>query len=440
MKKYIHNMISAALKRLAQATVLRYRPAIVGVTGSAGKTSTVLAIAAALADGRKVRAPYGNFNGDIGLPLTILGDWPPEHLKLFSREYPPGKNIFRKTLFLLKVIVVGAYRLVVRAPYPEVLVLEYGVDQPGDMRRLIAIARPNVAVMTAIGDTPAHVEFFGSPQDVIREKSRLIECLPAAGTAVLNADDAAIMGLTLRTRAEIMTFGFKPEATVGVENLEYKIEGNAPVGVAFKLKHAGATVPLRLEGALGASQAYAAAAGAAVGLIFGLNLVSICGSLERHYRPAPHRMQLLPGIKSSLLLDDSYNASPVSMRSALEALKVLPAKRRVAVLGDMLEIGEYAMEAHEKVGHLAAGIADALFLVGPLAKFIAAGAKKKGFAAKDIYLFDTVDETRAPLQDFVRTGDLVLIKGSHAMGLEALVAEIKGLGVATEEVATGSIV
>lgn len=427
MKAYFQKTAALILKRLAQATVLRYRPAIVGVTGSAGKTSTVLAIAAALSGGYRVRAPYGNFNGDIGLPLTILGDWSPKELRLFSREYGPGENILKKILFLTKVVALGAYRLVARAPYPEILILEYGVDKPGDMRRLIAIARPNIAVMTAIGDTPAHVEFFGSPQEVVREKSRLIECLPAAGTAVLNADDAAIMGLALRTRAEVMTFGLGPEASISAENLEYKIEDGVPLGVAFKLKHAGATVPVRLEGALGASQAYAAAAGAAVGLIFGLNLVSICGSLEKKYRPAPHRMQLLPGIKSSLLIDDSYNASPVSMRSALETLKTLPAKRRVAVLGDMLEIGEYAMEAHEKVGHFAAGIVDALFLIGPRAKFIGEGAKKKGFAAKDIYLFDNADEARAPLQDFTQTGDLILIKGAHAMGLEALVGEVKGL-------------
>lgn len=425
MKANLQKTAALVLKRLAQATVLRYRPAIVGVTGSAGKTLTVQAIAAALSEEYKVRAPYGNFNSDIGLPLTILGNWGLEELKLFSREYPPGKNRFRKTLFLLKVIVVSAYRLVLRVPYPDVLVLEYGIEKPGDMRRLIAVARPNITVMTAIGETPAHVEFFGSPQDAIREKSRLIECLPATGTAILNADDKDLMGLKLRTRAEIMNFGFDPAAAVGLENFEHRIEAGTPLGIAFKIKRAGAAVPMRLDGVLGVSHAYAAAAGAAVGLIFGLNLVSICGSLEKRYKPAPHRMQLLPGVKSTLLIDDSYNASPVSMRAALEALKELPAKRRVAVLGDMLEIGEYAMEAHGKIGHLAAGIADALFLIGPRSKFIAEAARKKGFAARDIYLFDTADEARQDLQYFVKPGDLVLIKGSHDMGMEALVKEIE---------------
>lgn len=429
MKVHIQKSIALVLKRLAQATVLRYKPAIVGVTGSVGKTSTVRAITAALAGERRVRAPYGNFNGDIGLPLTILGDWAKEDLRLFSRDYGAGENIIKKTLFLLKVIAVGAYRLVVRAPYPEVLILEYGIDKPGDMRRLVAIARPNVAVMTAIGDTPAHVEFFGSPQDVVREKSRLIECLPAVGTAVLNADDPDIMGFRLRTRAQIMTFGFAPEATVLVEGFGYSLEDGLPVGVNFKLKRAGAMVPVRLNGVLGRSHAYAASAAAAVGLIFGLNLVNICESLEENYLPAPHRMQILPGIKSSLLIDDSYNASPVSMRSALEALGDLPAKRRVAVLGDMLEIGEYAMEAHQKIGRFAGGVADALFLIGPRAKFIAEGARKKGFPAKDIHSFETADEARQELQNFVKPGDLILLKGSHAVGLEALVKEIKGLEV-----------
>jgi UDP-N-acetylmuramoyl-tripeptide--D-alanyl-D-alanine ligase len=427
MKKFLQDIVAAILKKLAQATVLRYKPAIVGVTGSVGKTSTVLAIAAALSKEKSVRATYGNFNSVIGLPLNILGEWPKREMRLFSRAYGPGENILRKILFILKVIVVSAWRLAARAPYPEVLVLEYGIDQPGDMRRLVRIARPNVAVMTAIGDTPAHVEFFNGPEHVVREKARLIECLPAAGAAVLNADDPVIMGLKLRTRAEIMPFGFGPGAKVAVDGFEYRVENDVPMGVAFKLRHGGAEVPLRLDGAIGRHHAYSAAAAASVGLIFGMNLVSICEGLEKNYRPAPHRMQVLPGIRSSTIIDDSYNAGPLSMRSALEALKALPTKRRVAVLGDMLEIGKYAMEEHEKLGRFVAGIADALFLVGPRAKFIAEGARKKGFAKKDIYLFDTADEAREPLRNFVKSGDLVLIKASNAIGLSALAKEMKGL-------------
>jgi UDP-N-acetylmuramoyl-tripeptide--D-alanyl-D-alanine ligase len=417
-------IVAAILKKLAQATILRYRPAIVGVTGSVGKTSAKIAIAAVLSETYRVRAPHANFNSEIGLPLTILGDWRESDLKLFSREYGPGENRFRKAWFLLKVIFVSAYRLVFLAPYPEVLVLEYGIDHPGDMRRLVRIARPNVAVVTAIGETPAHVEFFKGPDEVAHEKARLIGCLPVSGAAILNADDAVVMGLALRTRAEVQTFGFDVDAAVVIENFEYEIEGGVPQGIAFKLRHGSVAVPVRLEGALGRSQAYAAAAAASIGLIFGLNLASMCGSLERSYRPAPHRMQLLPGIKASLLIDDSYNASPLSMRAALEALKSLPAKRRIAVLGDMLEIGEYAMEAHEKIGQLAAGIADALFLIGPRARFIAKGAQKKGFAKKDIYLFDTAEEACETLQNFVKKDDLVLIKASHDIGLEIVVASL----------------
>lgn len=425
MKDLLQKTVATVLKKLAQATILRYRPAIVGVTGSVGKTSTVRAIAAVLSKEKRVRSAYGNFNSDIGLPLTILGDWRKGDIKLFSRAYAPGENTFKKILFLLKVIVVSAWRLIVRAPYPEVLVLEYGIDRPGDMRRLVRIARPNVAVMTAIGDTPAHVEFFSGPEQVVREKARLIECLPAAGAAVLNADDPAVMGLKLRTRAEVMPYGFGKEAKVAVDGFENKIEDGVPRGVAFKLRQGGAEVPLRLDGALGRPQAYAAAAAASVGLIFGMNLVSICEGLEQGYRPAPHRMQVLPGIRSSTLIDDSYNASPLSMHSALEALKALPAKRHVAVLGDMLEIGEYAAEAHEKVGQFAAGIVDALFLIGPHARSIAEGAaRKKGLAKRDIHLFDTADEAREALREFVQPEDVVLIKASHAMGLSALAKEI----------------
>jgi len=416
------NALRWILKKLAQFTIWRYRPGIVGVTGSVGKTSTKLAIKAILEKERKVRASNLSFNDAIGLSLTILGDW--EGAKLFSREYKPGENRFRKIIFVIKVFIVSVFRLVVRSEYPEILILEYGVDRPGDLRYLLGIARPNMSVITAVGDIPAHVEFFSGPDEVAREKAKLIEYLPAAGFAILNYDDESVMNLKDRTRAHIMTYGFARGAEVKISGFENRSENGRPVGISFKLEHGGRFVPVRLDGVFGKAQAYAAAAAAAVGLVFGLNLVKISDNLK-NYAPAESRLNLLPGIKYSYVIDDSYNANPLSVHAALDVLRSLPAKRRVAVLGDMLEIGKYTLEAHERVGRLAAKFVDVLVAVGLRAKFIAEAAKAAGMRKANVLIFETADEAREAVKDLVRKGDLVLVKGSHAMEMDKIVDDIK---------------
>ncbi len=155
-----------------------------------------------------------------------------------------------------------------------------------------------------------------------------------------------------------------------------------------------------------------------------MNLVTISDALA-NYTPAESRMQLLPGVKGTCIIDDSYNASPLSMRAALDALRDLPAKRHVAVLGDMLEIGKYTIEAHEAIGKLAAQSAQVLVTVGPRAKFIAETAHSAGMRPRAIFSFDTADEARKPVQDLIRQGDLILIKASHSVALEKIVEEIR---------------
>lgn len=444
MKTILLQFLTYVLKQLARLAVWRYRPGIVGVTGSVGKTSTKLAIATVLRRERRIRWSKGNLNNDLGLSLAILGDWPEEDLDLVSRTQPAratpeasarraGERTLAKLFFWLKVVILSALRLIFTsgADYPEILVLEYGADKPGDMKRLLEIARPNVGVLTAVGDVPVHVEFYAGPEEIAREKSRLLECLPSASFAILNGDDLRVMGVGDRTRAHVMTFGFGKDADMrvsGFKNIAGKDlpgrQAGRPLGVTFKLEYGGNSVPVEIQGALGKSQAYAAAAAASVGVIFGMNLVKISEAL-REYVPAHGRMELIPAVKGAYVIDDSYNASPLSMNSAVETLKNLPAKRKIAVLGDMLELGKYAMQEHEKIGKLAAMAADILITVGPRAKFIAEGAKAAGMNARRIQSFDLAEQARLPVQDLLRKGDLVLIKGSRAMQLEKVVEEIK---------------
>ncbi len=427
------SVLKPVLRYLARLTIRRYRPAIVGVTGSVGKTSAKLAIAAVLGSERFARAAKGNFNGAIGLPLAILGDWSGADLRLISIDTPPGKYPLRKAWFFLKVICTSLWRLAVRRPYPEILVLEYGIDRPGDMKELLNIARPNVGVITAIGETPAHVEFFKGPEEVAREKSKLVESIPSTGYVVLNADDERVIGTRPRIRGQLLTFGFSKDALIQIANFENRSDGARPLGAGFKLQYGGSSVPVRLEGAFGRSNAYASGIAAAVGLIFGMNLVKISSALTAYYRPAPHRMELVPGVKGIWVIDDSYNAGALSMRSALEALQELPGKRKVAILGDMLEIGGYAAAEHEKVGRLAAKAADVLVTVGERGKLIADGARKGGLPRKSVLEFESVEDARSPVQTLVQHGDLVLVKASHGIHLEKIVAEIRAFGEAEQE-------
>jgi len=417
MKETGLKILRGVLKILSRLTISRYRPAVVGITGSVGKTSAKLAIAAVLSSVRPVRASAGNFNNELGLPLAILGDW----------------SEIRGIFFWPRVIISALWRIAVKSDYPEILVLEYGVDRPSDMKYLLQIARPDIAVITAIGEVPAHVEFFSGPEEVAREKMKIVESLPVAASAVLNQDDDTVMQAKERTRARVLTFGFGSGSTVQISKFENRaVSGrlaslrSGPAGISFTLGSGGSFVPVEIPGVLGKSQAYAAAAAASVGGIFGMNLVKICEALK-NYKPAPHRMALVSGIKQTYIIDDSYNASPASVHAALHVLGDLAARRKIAVLGDMLEIGKYAIEAHERVGRVASKIVDALFVVGPRAKFIAQAAEASGLNKKNIFIYDTASDAKEPLKNFVKSGDLILVKASHAIGLDKIVESLKAI-------------
>jgi UDP-N-acetylmuramoyl-tripeptide--D-alanyl-D-alanine ligase len=419
---------------LARLTLMRYSPRIVGVTGSVGKTSTKRAVAAVLGKIRRVRIAEGNLNNEIGMSLAILGNWSGEELKLVSHDQPVGTSKFRKLAFWMKVLCIGAWRIIVKSKkYPEVLILEYGADRPGDILRLMRIARPTVGIVTAVGDKPAHVEFYAGPEEVAREKARLIERLAPGNFAVLNHDDDMVHDLRDHTRGRVMTYGFEEGADLRIVRFENRVRDGMPLGISFKLEYEGSSVPVRVDGVFGRASAYAASAAACVGLIFKMNLVTISEALAE-FIPAPSRMELLPGIKRTLVIDDAYNASPLSVRASLDTLKDLPALRKIAVLGDMLEIGKYTIEAHESVGREVADVADVLFTVGGRAKFIAEAARDAGLNKSHIFSFDVVEEVVQPLTHLMKKGDLVLVKGSHAMRLNVAVEAITAEPLATEEV------
>ena len=356
-----------------------------------------------------MRATKANFNNELGVPLTVLGDW----------EKIEGRH------FWLKVIAVSAWRLLVRAEYPELLVLEYAADKPGDIGYLLEIARPYVAAVTAIGDVPVHVEFYSGPEAVAREKAKVIEALPENGIAVLNYDDAAVRSMRERTKSRSITYGFSPGADVVIINFEHRTDDQGkPLGIAFKLNYSGSFVPVRIDGVFGKAQAYAAAAAACIGLSFGMNLVKIAEALSFYKSPAG-RTQLFEGMKESLVIDDSYNASPLSMKAAFDAAHNLKAKRKIGILGDMRELGRFAKQAHEDAGELAANVFDILITVGQDAKYIAEAAKEAGMPEKHIFSYDNAGEAKFKAAEILKKGDLVLVKASHSIGLERVVEHLK---------------
>ncbi len=421
MKFFFVEKLKELLAFLAKATIAKYQPSIIGITGSVGKTSAKEAIYATLKDARSVRVARGNFNTEFGLPLTILGDWSAEDLNLVSRGGPVGAAL-SKMVFWLKVVLTSLSRLISRTKYPEILILEYGVQKPGDMKYLLEIARPNIGIMTALGEIPVHVEFFSGKESLVREKGRLLEAAPAIGFVILNADDEVVYEMGERVRAHIMTFGFNKDSEVRISNLENLSTEDHPWGAAFKISYGGSLVPVRFADTFGKPQAYAAAAATCVGLIFGINLVRIAESLSKNYQPAKHRMNLIRGRRGEFILDDCYNAAPLSMHAAIETVQALTAKRKIGVLGDMLELGQFGVLAHEEIGRLAGKIFGILITVGKRGKIIAEAAVKDGVInKKNVKNFETAQEALPEVVSLLKSGDLVLIKASRGIGLDVIV-------------------
>jgi UDP-N-acetylmuramoyl-tripeptide--D-alanyl-D-alanine ligase len=403
LKSILKKIVVFFLQTEAKMILWKYKPKIIGITGTVGKTSAKDAIALVLGSKFNTRKSEKSYNSELGVPLTIIG------------AKSAWNNIFQWILVLLKGI-----KVFFRAQdYPQWLVLEMGVDRPGDMERLIKWMKFDVAVITALSEIPVHVEYFQDPEELIKEKIKLIQKLSSEQYAVLNGDDSAILNFKEQTKARLTTYGFSEGNDLRASN--YHLNSN---GIAFKIDYKGNIVPMRIPKVLGRQNVYVALSALATGLALGLNLVEIAETLAK-FQPPPGRLNLISGIKNSLILDDSYNSSPVAAAAALEVLKELPSKRKITVLGDMLELGKFTIDEHKKVGALVKdyGI-DLLFTVGPRSKFTAEEARAEGFNPENIFEFSISDEVKKEVQEKIEEGDLILVKGSQSMRMEKIVEEI----------------
>lgn len=420
MKAFFKKIIGGILHFEARTALLRYKPKIIAVVGTVGKTSTKDAIALVLSHKFFVRKSEKSFNSELGVPLSVLG---------LPNEWESPIGWLRNILEGCKVAFWGE-------PFPELLVLELGVDRPGDMRKMAAWIHPDIVVLTRFGQVPAHVEFFHSPEALIAEKSLILQSLKKDGVLILNADDEKVMERGEGWKGKTVTFGASQHSDVKLENISFISNSEAdvsspvkyPSGTECRVRCGRDSASVRVFGTVGKGIAHAILAAMAVSVEEGIDPHEAARSFQR-YSPPNGRMRILSGVKGATILDDTYNSSPAAAELAIETLSSLDAEddrggRKIAVLGDMMELGKYTREEHYKMGLIAGGQIDILLTVGIRARAIAEGALDAKMNAESIYQFDSSRETGGFLQNILREGDLVLVKGSQSMRMERVVEEI----------------
>ncbi len=412
MKKIFKNIIVYIITLEAKLVLKRYKPKIIAITGSVGKTSTKDAVFTVLSKFKSVRKSEKSFNSEIGLPLTILG-------------VPNGWD---DVFMWLENIFYGLFLIIFKRPYPEYLVLEVGVGKPGDIKKNVAPwLSPDIVIITRFPDKPVHVEFFGSVEKVIEEKSALAYCLKKDGLLILNHDDEKVYSLHEKANRRAISFGENENATYRATYPTYLYKNeegiSVPSGINFKLEYSGNTFPVNMPNVLGMHNIGQALSAIACANELGCDLLKSISLIEG-YKTPPGRLSLLEGENNSYIIDDTYNSSPVAMNVALDLLKEVRTKRKIAVLGDMLELGKWTEEEHRQAGYKVREVADVLITVGIRSKFIGDGAREKGFSDKKIYHFDTAVLASSFIKDFLKAGDVYLVKGSQGVRLEKVVEVI----------------
>jgi len=348
-------------------------------------------------------------------------------------------NLINKIKFLLKrpkvVIVTGEGRACAKKAIFQVLKQYFKIDSEilifdfdltnssyvKTLRFFIKNSSLPVLVVTQVGDIPPEKDFFAGEKEKTLTIRKLAKTMPAQGFLVLNFDDETVREIKDETNLKELTFGFQEGADFRATDLKLN------TGTNFKINYKGNIVPVWLEKLFGKEQVYSALSAAAVGTVFDLNLVQISQALK-NYQSLPGKMRLIEGIKHSWILDDSESANVFSMTEAIEILgKIQGFKRKIAVLGDIIGIGKYTIEAHEAIGERVARNSDLLFTFGQRAKFIAQGAIQKGMVLEKIFQFDTINEGKLKLQDEIKEGDLILVDGSKEMEMAKVVEEIKAI-------------
>lgn len=369
---------TAALTALAMYHRSRLACPVLGITGSTGKTSAKDFVASVLSTRLRVTATRSNNNNELGVPLTVL---------------EAGSET-------------------------DVLVVEMGMRGPGQIAALCTVARPTLGLVTNVGQ--AHMELLGDQEAILHAKGELLECLPSDGRAFLNGDDEFSRRLAQSSPAPVTFYGAEPSDDVSALDLQVDDDGRPTMTIKAGGECVTVTLPVP-----GRHNAYNAAAAAAVALHLGLDLQAVAEGLASA-RLSDMRMQVFTTPSGITVVNDAYNANPTSMRAAVGALlDMSPGGKRVAVLGDMAELGSLADLAHFRLGEeVGAGGVDVLVTVGALARRIAEGARAVGMDPDAVRPCADADGASEVLDDVLSAGDVVLVKASRCMGLERVVEGI----------------
>ena len=409
-------LVARVLQFIAKCQIRKFRPMIIAVTGSVGKTSTKNAIAIALASTLEVRTANKNYNNEFGVPLAIFG------------EYSPGRDVWGWVKLIVRQLAIVCWGKKI----PKILVLEYGADQPGDIQVSCDIATPNIGVVTAV--SPVHVSNYPNLGALVDEKATLVKNVSADGVVVLNADDVTVAQMRKKAVASVATYGASGHDAATTDIYTKIVEqdsygtSDAPIITKASIVVEGETVNLALRNVIGSAAISACAAALLVAKHCDVPLDRAAKALNEQFSALPGRMKPLAGIKGSLILDDSYNAAPASIGAGLDVLdqfKVLRSTaRRIAALGTMAELGAYSDEEHSAIGRRVSAVADMFVAVGPKMAVAADVAIREGMKSERVIRCADSIEAGRWLDANVHAGDIVLIKGSQSARMEKAVKDI----------------
>jgi UDP-N-acetylmuramoyl-tripeptide--D-alanyl-D-alanine ligase len=395
------------LFRISRAILKKYKPKVIGITGSIGKTSAKEAIFAVVSSKYETRKNIKNYNNEFGLPFTIIG------------VESPKRNPFK----WISLLVKSFWMIYLYSHYPKVLVLEMGIDRKGDMDVLVDIAKPDIAVLTTIGIS--HIEWFSSEQQIFEEKVKIFRDLKNTDFAIINMDDQKVRQAIPRLKSKIITYG--SDSASDVKIVDYKTtysHNNNAFGTLTHLNYKGKVTPVFLRGILGVPHISASASATAVGLAMGMELSEISDGLI-NYQPEPGRMRIIPGMNKSTIIDDTYNAAPLSMKVAIEELVHFPAARKAAILGDMLELGDLSDQSHRDIAtHITNSSIDYFVGVGPKMKLVYNELKRTMFKEDHLFWFEKSTDAIPVMDEILQDNTVALVKGSQGMRMEKIVREV----------------
>ncbi len=400
MKATLRHWVYRTLAFLAKHKLRKVNPKIVGITGSAGKTSAKEAIASVLGKQYAVKKSAGNLNSEFGVALTILDQ----------------KSAYSSVLGWASVLLKGLLNVLAKEENPyDILVMELGVDAPGDMDPILEVLKPDVMVFLNVKNMHRGEGQFANRKAIFEEKSKTCYSVPKTGWVVLNMDDNFVKQLQDKLPASTVTIGSSEDCDLRASDVKSTREG-----LQFTLSYEDKNVPVRLPNVLGACHVSLILSAIAVGFIHGMPWNKIDAALQEFRLPAG-RMNPIDGANDSLIIDSSYNAAPDTMEAALDVLDLFSG-RKIAALGTMNELGELAETSHLSIGKRAAEVADLLIAVGEHAKYMVEGAQRAGMSSSMIHQFRNSKEAGQFLVEILESHDVVLAKGSQdSVRMERLV-------------------